>query len=251
MSKRRGMGKFPSLKMQRMVRYRSWAELDLLFFLDFYPNILRFYENPPPVEYRQGQKTCLYQPGYYVVLSDQHVIVECLSSDFSGQSLALSTAGRLGRPGAALPPGASPLGQSLPDDNTLAKYRQLLNHYREEGLALCLLSHATLRSGCHLENVQLLTRYARYQVAPAIRERIHLALINTREPFTIRELSKVVNSGDPHQAVTAILTLAYRRELAVPLREAFITPDSPVSWAKDTGEPLVFVLEPLRLKGDD
>ena len=76
------IGKFPSLKMQRMIAFESLLERDFIYLLDYDTAVTWFEEQPLTIEYQHEGKLLHYTPDFHLVEHGQHVLVECKPEHF-------------------------------------------------------------------------------------------------------------------------------------------------------------------------
>jgi hypothetical protein len=125
-------GDFPSLKLGRMVRYGSTIERDLLYFLEFWPAVTWYREQPLTIEriMADGQRH-RYTPDYEIHKGQVKTLAECKPLD------------RL-------------------DSEHAQRQRQIGQSWAEEnGYCFVTYTDADLRSGYQLSNLKLFWRYAR------------------------------------------------------------------------------------------
>jgi hypothetical protein len=60
----RWVGKFPSLKLGRMVGYQSLIERDFIYLLDFDATVTTYAEQPFSLHYKDGSKQRRYTPDF-------------------------------------------------------------------------------------------------------------------------------------------------------------------------------------------
>jgi hypothetical protein len=91
-----------------------------------------------------------------------------------------------------------------------------------------VVTDTELRTGYRLENVKRLTQFARYDIPTAIQKQI-LAVVVNLPVATIADVINQVNHEAPQQLLIPILYMAYHHQVIIPLDEAPITPNSPIS----------------------
>jgi hypothetical protein len=97
----------------------------------------------------------------------------------------------------------------------------------KHGAVFVVVTEAALRAGHRLENVKLLTDYARYAVDESTKIAILRAATNAA-PQTVADLMTAVSPSQPQAAITPILHMVYHRLLFISLDETAITVDSPI-----------------------
>ena len=76
------IGRFPSLKMGRMIAFESLLERDFIYLLDYEAQVERFEEQPLTIEYRHEDQTLHYTPDFHLIEAGQSVLVECKPDHF-------------------------------------------------------------------------------------------------------------------------------------------------------------------------
>lgn len=198
-SKKNTIGDFPSLKMKRMIAFESLIERDGLYTFDFERDVLAFEEQPLSIEYEHEKKKRHYIPDFLLKKPNHFVIVEC-------KPIALV---------------------DTPENRR--KFDAARKWCEEHGYHFQVLTDADLRTGFRLENIKLLTRFARQRIGPEIRSRIYGRLFSSGSDITIHSLALDVCPTNTEIAIPAILHMAFHHEIILPLDDAKITGDTPVS----------------------
>lgn len=193
----RWIGKFPSLKMSRMVGYQSLIERDFIYLLDFDAAVTTYAEQPLSLHYKEGSKQRRYTPDFSFTHNSQTYLVECKHHEF------------------------------MQPEKKRMKWAAARQWCDEHGAIFVVVTEAALRAGHRLENVKLLTDYARYAVDESTQISILRAATNAA-PQTVADLMTAVSPSHPQAAITPILHMVYHRLLFIPLDEAAITVDSPI-----------------------
>lgn len=77
------VGRFPSLKLGRMVAFESRIEQDQIYLMEYDQNIVFYEEQPLTIEYRFENKLYKYTPDFQVVdANDRYTLVECKPQKF-------------------------------------------------------------------------------------------------------------------------------------------------------------------------
>src|SRR5258708_29523779 len=71
------IGRYPSLKMGRMVAFESTIERDYIYLLDYEPAVTSFAEQPLTIDYFCDGTMFHYTPDFHAVENGQNVMVEC------------------------------------------------------------------------------------------------------------------------------------------------------------------------------
>ena len=187
------IGKFPSLKMQRMVAFESLLERDFVYILDYDTAVSWFEEQPLTIEYEYEGKTLHYTPDFHLVEHGQHVLVECKPEHFV---------------------------------NTTANCRKFA-----VAQAWCqgcnwqfrVVTDSEVRAGYRLHNIKLLTAYARHRLDPVLRCQLYALLQSIPAATPIQDLACVLRGSDPVVVTAGLLHLAYHGVVELPLDCAPIT----------------------------
>lgn len=198
-SKKNTIGSFPSLKENRMVPFESLIERDGLYTFDFEQDVLAFEEQPLSIEYEHEEKKRHYIPDFLLKKPNCSVIVECKPIDLV----------------------------DLPEN--CRKFDAARKWCEENGYHFQILTDAELRTGFRLENIKLLTRFARQHIGPEMRSRIYDQLYSSKNDITILSLALHVSPKVPQIAISAILHMSFHHEIIIQLNEAKITGDTFVS----------------------
>jgi TnsA endonuclease N terminal len=201
-SKRNTIGHFPSLKMKRMVAFESLIERDGMYTFDFERDVHAFEEQPLSIEYEHEKKKRHYIPDFLLKKPNHFVIVEC-------KPLAL-----------------------IDSSENRRKFDAAREWCEEQGYHFQVLTDADLRTGFRLENIKLLTRFARQRIGPEIRSRIYDRLYSPESDLTVHSLASHVCPTNAEISIHAILHMAFHHEIVLPLNEAKVTGDTPVSLAR-------------------
>ncbi len=200
-SKKNTIGNFPSLKMKRMIAFESLIERDGIYTFDFEPDILTFEEQPLSIEYEYEKKKRHYIPDFLLKKTSSSVIVEC-------------------KPSALV---------DLPENQR--KFDAARQWCEEKGYHFQVLTETELRKGFRLENIKLLTRFARQRIGPDMRSRIYDLLYSSADRTTVSSLALHVAPNAPALAIPALWHMAFHHEIVLPLDEAKITGNTTVSVA--------------------
>jgi len=184
------IGHFPSIKMKRMIMFESLIERDYLYLLDYAPNVKWFEEQPLTIEYRHDGKVLRYTPDFHIVEAKRDVLVEC-----------------------------KPLAFVDKNENQ-RKFQAARAWCAERGWRFRVVTDQDIRVGFRLENVKLLTRYARHVVEPGTKGRIYALLHSTQAAMSVEGLVKKITGTDFSAATAAILCMAFHREIFMPLDDA-------------------------------
>lgn len=193
------IGRFPSLKLGRMVDFESMIERDYLYLLDFEPDVEWFEEQPLTIGYRLDGQDLRYTPDFHVARGG-NLLVEC-------------------KPAALV---AAPENQP--------KFRAARAWCAERSWTFLVVTDKEIRAGWRLKNVRFLTRYARHRVPSEVRSRILNGLRQAAVPLSLDSLiERAAPADDSAGVIAAILSLAYHHEVVMPLDDDPISGRSLVS----------------------
>lgn len=189
------IGFFPSVKMKRMVAFESLIERDYLYFLDYEADVEWFEEQPLTIEYPYEGRILHYTPDFHTVEAGRDILVEC-----------------------------KPLAFVDRDENQ-RKFEAARIWCIDQGWTFRVVTDDELRAGSRLENVKLLTRYARHTVAPQAKGQIYALLHAAQAAISIDDIAKRINGTDCATTMAAILCMAFHHEIYIPLEEGRISGD--------------------------
>ncbi|HEX8221711.1 MAG TPA: TnsA endonuclease N-terminal domain-containing protein [Chloroflexia bacterium] len=188
------VGQFASVKMQRSVPFESLIERDLLYLADFAEDVVAIEAQPFVIEYTdEAGRPRRYTPDFLLGYADRDLVVEC------------KPATQVGKPA------------------NLAKWEYARRWCAECDWQFVVVTDEQLRRGYRLENVKLLTQFARHPVLPQVRQCVHSALSRhapDEPPLTMGELAEAVAPSEPASAFHTLLTLAYLHKIDVSLDDA-------------------------------
>lgn len=192
------IGRFPSIKMKRMVAFESLIERDYLYLLDYELGIEWFEEQPLTIEHRHTGEAFHYTPDFHTVEAGRNVLVEC-------------------KPHAL-----------VDKEENQRKFRAARTWCAGRGWEFRIVTDCDIRTGFRLQNVKLLTRYARHVVGPRTKGRIRALLHSAQAAMLIDDIVREIACTD-FSAVTAdILCMAFHHEVFIPLDDAPILRDTRV-----------------------
>ena len=197
------IGKFPSLKLQRMIAFESLLERDFIYLLDYDPTVAWFEEQPLTLEYPHEGQVHRYTPDFHLVESGQHVLVECKPAHF-----VATTANQ-------------------------RKFAVAAAWCQACDWQFHVVTDEQVRRGYRLHNIKLLTAYARLRLDPGLRDALCIALQDLPAPVPIQELARTLDPTDPATVTAALLHLAYHGAADLPLDDEPITPSTHIG----RGEP--------------
>jgi hypothetical protein len=182
------IGRFPSTKMKRMIAFESLLERDFVYLLDFDPLVTWFEEQPVRIEYVHEEKHLHYTPDFLLVEKQQQsVLVECKPERF------------------------------VDTDENRRKFTIARKWCQERNWQFRIVTEQEIRVGYRLQNVKLLTQYARQRTDPRIRSQILTYLHNNGSSATLKEIAQSLCSIPPDSVTVHVLHMAYHHEIALPI----------------------------------
>ena len=193
------IGRFPSLKMQRMIAIESLLECDFIYLLDYNIAVTWFEEQPLTIEYQHEGKLLHYTPDFHLIEHGQQVLVECKPDHFV---------------------------------NTIDNQRKFAVAQawcQACDWQFCIVTDDEVRAGYRLHNVKLLTAYARLRLDPVLRCQLYAALQSLPSDTPIQDLARALRPISPEAVTAGLLHLAYHGVVDLPLDRAPITPNTAVA----------------------
>jgi hypothetical protein len=186
------IGHFPSIKMKRMIAFESLIERDYLYLLDYEQDIEWFEEQPIAIGYERDGKKLHYTPDFHIVQAGRDVLVECKPCIF------------------------------VDKDENKRKFEIARAWCASRGWEFRVVTGQHIREGFRLENVKLLTRYARHMVGPRTKGKIYALLRSAQTAISIDDIVRKITHADYAAATAAVLCMAFRHEVFIPLDDAQI-----------------------------
>jgi hypothetical protein len=181
-----------------MIAFESLIERDFIYLLDHDPEVVWFEEQPLTIPYHHEGRVLSYTPDFHLVEGDRHVLVECKPDRF------------------------------VDKDENRRKFAAARDWCGQYGWVFRIVTGEQVRTGHRLQNVKLLTRYARQVVNPTVRGRILALLGSSRYALTIDDIVKAISDEEPGPAKASILCMAFHHEIFVPLDEVPLSGETPV-----------------------
>lgn len=132
---KKNIGKFPSLKMGRIIWYESLLERDYIYLLEFDSDVVAYYEQPCRIHYIYQGKSHCYTPDLHVLKNDRRLIVEVKPE------------------------------KKVYDEKNALLFLIASQICREQDYELVVVTDEMIR-GQRLTNIKLLYKYARTQIFP-------------------------------------------------------------------------------------
>lgn len=179
------IGRFPSTKMKRMIAFESLLERDFVYLLDFDPLVTWYEEQPVRIEYVHEGKNLHYTPDFLLVEQQKSVLVECKPERF------------------------------VDTDENRRKFTIARKWCQEKDWQFRIVTEQEIRAGYRLQNVKLLTQYARQRIDPRIRSQIFTFLHSNGSTAKVKEIVQYL-CPIPSDLVTAhVLHMVYQHEIAL------------------------------------
>ena len=198
------IGKFPSIKMGRMIAFESLLERDFVYLLDYDPAVEWFEEQPLIIEYMSDDKVLSYTPDFHLIEGKHNVLVECKPDRF------------------------------VDTEENRPKFAAARAWCAHQGWEFRIVTDQQVRTGFRLQNVKLLTRYARQVVGPVMQGRIFVLLHDAKTQLTISGLAGEIAPDDLARGTASILHLAFHHEICLSLDEAPISQETLVQLTSQT-----------------
>ena len=194
------IGRFPSLKMGRMIAFESLLERDFIYLLDYDIRVECFEEQPLTIEYQYEEQCHHYTPDFHLVVAGRHVLVECKPESF------------------------------VETDENRRKFVAAHGWCEKCGWEFRVVTDQHVRSGFRLQNIKRLTPYARLTVDPILRGRIGAFLREAPAFPTLQDVVQAIGLDDLHQIMASLLHLAFRHEIDLPLDTAPLSGATVITW---------------------
>lgn len=190
-------GYFPSLTMGNSLAYSSLIERDCLCVLEFKSAVTHIESQPFTIRYKdQTGKIRRYTPDILFIENSRQYLVECKPAS------------------------------RIEAEHTQRQVQAGRAWCAENNAVFLLVTDVALRSGIFLENVELLTEYARYDVSEADESNIIGMLLTAGHPLSVSDVMQRLCPKRPQSAITPILHLTYHDKIQIPMLNEKITVDS-------------------------
>ncbi len=197
------IGHFPSLKMGHMIAFESLIERDFIYLLDFEQDVEQFAEQPVTISYQYQEKALKYTPDFHVIRDGQNSIVECKPE------------------------------KRVHSPKNQRKFAAARLWCAIKGWTFLVVTDTQLRSGYQLQNVKLLTQFARYDIGAKVKRDVHTFLSTASFSTTIADIMVYIAPERPQKVMIPILHMVFHHKLVVPLKNAPISADSLVELATE------------------
>lgn len=183
------VGKFPSLKMGRIVGWESQLERDFLFLLEFDDDVLSFHEQPVEISYAYKMKTGRYFPDFLVERRSCKELVE-----------------------------VKPYSK-LNDLKNRIKFLAGEEYCRRRGWIFRVVTDDNIREGNLLKNVKLLSRYAAVDVSTEFEQSTQSLIETNGGEIGLAELIARSREKFGKAAISNIYSLLYHQLLYADLKK--------------------------------
>jgi hypothetical protein len=180
------IGKFPSLKMGRIVWYESLLERDYFYLLEIDPDVISYQEQPGLIHYLLDGERHRYTPDLLVWRRDKKQIVEVKPK------------------------------KRAEEEKFVRLFRIAGETCRKEGYEFVVATDEMIRLQPRLDGIKLLYRYARTPLLPQHQIGCHEFFVG-RQEASLEEVTRFFASRGIDQQV--VYALIYRGVLSVDLAE--------------------------------
>lgn len=172
---RKVIGKFPSLKMVKMVWWESQIERDYLYLLEFDSDVISYEEQPLKVSYHIDGKPHLYTPDLRVVRRSKRQIAEVKDDENANK------------------------------EEWVRLFRTVAPICQREGYEYIVVTDSVIRVQPRLDNLKLIYKYARASVTTEHQILLYGIFAN-RELLTLEEIIRgFVSKGTAENTVYALI----------------------------------------------
>lgn len=193
------IGRFPSLKMKRMIAFESLLERDFIYLLDYDQHIEWYEEQPLTIEYLHEGQTLHYTPDFQLIEAGHPVLVECKPEHF------------------------------VDTEENRRKFSAAREWCVQRACEFRVVTDQQVRAGYRLENIKRLTAYARLKVEAALSSRIVAYVQTTSMALTLHEVAQVLQPDEPNLIIASLLHLTFQHALELPLDTAPLSGSTIVS----------------------
>jgi hypothetical protein len=192
-----------------MIAFESLLERDFIYLLDYDQEVEWFEEQPLTIEYRHEGKTLHYTPDFHLLERGRDVLIECKPDRFVDQ------------------------------DVNRHKFVVARDWCLQRSWQFRVVTDRQVRAGFRLQNIKLLTRYARQSVSPDLRGRVYALLCDPQTQLTVDAVAKTISPDAPAVVMGGILHMAYHHEISISVNDTPISRDSfigPPARAQEGGK---------------
>ena len=190
-------GKFPSLKMKRMIHFESGVEKDFIYLLEYDGQITSYEEQPIRIEYQLEGKTHTYTPDFQATVSGEIWVYECKPEKFVRK-------------------GDNPMKFEIAD-----KWCQ------SQGWGFQVITAELIRSGFRLKNVKYLTHFSRFTISPILTSKI-FDILQDKSAMRLIDVAKHLPEYSDKEVYPALFYMAYHHQLSLPIDDALISTETEI-----------------------
>lgn len=197
------IGRFPSLRLARVVDYESSIERDYLYLLDFERAVSWFAEQPLTIDYEDQGKGRRYTPDFHVINNGQHILVECKPQTHVDR------------------------------EKNQRKFAVARQWCKEQGWAFEVVTDEQLRSGYRLTNIKRLTQFARYPIPADVKHCLRTYVTTALPTVTIANILHQVTWPTYPSMLIPLYHMIFHHELCVPLDDGRLSNDMTVTLPQE------------------
>ena len=190
------IGHFPSIKMNKMIDFESLLERDLIYLLDHDADVLDFMEQPLTIPINTSGRQLQYTPDFLVNTDVGSTLIEVKPIRFVEEFVSSF------------------------------KFETARDYCKLRGWKFHVLTEHDIRRKPLLENVKLLTQFARHTANPRLDAAIISTLLNQPTGMSIKNILEVLGRFSRGEIIAGIYRLAFHHEIHLPLRFSPITLDT-------------------------
>jgi hypothetical protein len=204
-------GRYPSIKLKRMVAFESMIERDLICLLDYAPAVTYFEEQPLTIVYEVDGKTRRYTPDFCVAEGDCRYLIECKSAAY------------------------------VDDQVNQPKFAAAQCWCAENGYEFLVVSDETLKASGLMPNIRVLTHYGRFDLDERLRLHLTGFLLTASGSATLSYLTQALPEWPERETRAATLYLVYHQAIALcqPLSSLILARDDLHFTSVSDEKPLI------------
>lgn len=188
-------GKFPSIKMERMIHFESGVEKDWIYLMEHNKEISGYVEQPFCIEYRIENKVHKYTPDFMAVINGEWWLFECKPQKFVDtpkNRIKFSVA------------------ETFCQDNSY--------HFK-------VIIAEEIRAGSRLKNVKYLTGFSRIIVHPELMAKI-VSFFSSRKSAKLKDFVEAQNTYSSREIYPALFYCLYHHVLEFNIDTELLAPNS-------------------------
>ena len=190
------IGLFPSIKMKKMITFESLLERDLIYLLEYDANVMDFTEQPLTIPMNISGRRQQYTPDFLVNKYAESTLLEVKPIRFVEEF-----------------------------ENSI-KCEFIKDYCKEHSWNYHIVTERDIRRSPQLENVKLLTQYARHPADPYIDAGIIAGLLKQPAGMSLKDILKALNGSSRGEIVASVFRLAFHHQISLPLDSSPINLDT-------------------------